>query len=431
MNRTETKLVALYIALASLGSAAIPLGSIYIKFDWIGAVVLCLYGVCLFLLNRLSQYAIAFSLVFLSYLLINGLVFTIALGSGFDFDRFLRSFLQFALALMVSTTVVSMRLRKREVIRLLHVWIVIAAIASVLAIAQKLSGSLLVDKFLFIPYYEGNSISLKVVFGLLASTAWFSEASWFGSFLVVPTVYLFFQVLNSRYLDRALFMHGVAFSLLIIGIFLSYSLAASLSLVAGAGVTLVVSRRARWTFPAVFVVASLLLVSLANSPLVELQLQRFVELANSIADFRPGSEIYGRATSFYVRSVGLYDGFLAFLRSPFIGTGLAQSASNYHSGIITLLGELGVVGTVLYFFSPVVVAIRLWTIGRQEYSSDRVLCFSMIACLVADYANGMITHNAFHLQRWLLLSIVGSWILRRGMPTVIEVQRLRLLREPT
>ncbi len=143
---------------------------------------------------------------------------------------------------------------------------------------------------------------------------------------------------------------------------------------------------------------------------VVLHLSRFTELFNNLTDFSAGSQYYGTSTSFYVRSVGFYEGLSVFLENPITGIGVGQGERPFHSGFITLLAEQGIIGTVLYFFPLMWIVPKLNRIRKCGDKMMRHLATFFLIALVADYANGLVTHHSFHLQRWLLISIVFAWV---------------------
>lgn len=372
-----------FLIAVSFASAAIPIGGGYLKFDWLGAMLLLAFGFARLLSTlKLNPTAVRFAAVFLPYLILSGLI--AAFDKGFNSRGFISYLGQYAIAIGSFIVIASMRIDTERLHRLLRLWVWIACIASLLAIAQRLSGRLLIDGLLFIPYYDAATISEKQIAGTLASTAWFSEASWFGSFLVVPTVYAF----GTR--------RWLALGVLTTGLFLGYSLTAMLSVGAGIGILALMLRR--------FFTLALLAgaVFAFTSGLIA---ERFIELYANLVDFVPGSTAEGTATSFYVRSIGWYEGIQAFLANPVLGIGLGQGPIPYHSGAITLAAELGSIGLAIYYALPLLAMHRLHRIPGTQI---------LIAMLIADFANGLITHHAFHLQRWLLISLVIGWMAHRS-----------------
>lgn len=416
-NDQVKQLLLGYVVLVSMASAALPFSGYYMKFDWLGALMVSAYGFLFLYKNGISQFATRYCFVFVSYLFLNGLVASILHVGGLSVDGYVSYLFQYLLALLVFISVLSFRLDTDRVIRLMYGWVAVGCAASALAIAQVTFDSLIVDRFLFIPYYEDSAISQKIVGGIFAPTAWFSEASWFGSFLVVPTMFVAFRVLGGGQDNRSRRVDLSALFLLLTGVLLSYSLTAALSVAIGLCAMTLVARRFTLLIPFLLIPTSASVIVFSEAPLVALQVQRFSELVNNLLDFQPGSVAYGTATSLYVRSIGFAAGIDVFFQNPVMGNGLGQSDSAYHSGFITLIAELGVSGAVLYFLLPLFAVRRLLRISQHRGGEVRVLAQTLVVCLVSDYANGLITHHSFHLQRWLLISIVCSWILYlRGAP---------------
>jgi hypothetical protein len=159
----------------------------------------------------------------------------------------------------------------------------------------------------------------------------------------------------------------------------------------------------------IVLVVLVMLVLFADSSRVELQVLRFSEIAHGLTHW--SDREFGTATSLSVRAGGVSAGLSAFGDSPVFGNGIGQSERAYHSGIVTLLAEQGIIGAIFYFM-PVIIA-GVWLvriISSSTRQSEAVLAELLVVLLLADYANGMVTHHAFHLQRWLLLSLVWGWL---------------------
>ena len=173
-----------YIVLIAFASAAIPFGSIYIKFDWIGAIIICTEGTARISTGgRINKTVMIYVMVFTFWLVNNSVIAVLTAQGQYNVQGFLSYFLQFILALLTFLMLSSMGVRTAIAHKLLFFWVLIACTASLLAIVQVLVGDIIVDNFLYIPYYDESKISKKIVAGVLAPTAWFAESSWFGSFL--------------------------------------------------------------------------------------------------------------------------------------------------------------------------------------------------------------------------------------------------------
>lgn len=133
---------------------------------------------------------------------------------------------------------------------------------------------------------------------------------------------------------------------------------------------------------------------------------RFIELYANLVDFDPGTTWHGTATSMYVRSAAMYEGMLTILANPLFGIGLGQAPITYTSGFLQLAAESGIPAVLMYYGFVGVVLLRLRRCKGIEIS----LVTFLIAAIFADSFNGLITHNLFHLQRWLLMSLVISWL---------------------
>lgn len=403
---TFSGLLNLFLVCVALSSAAIPLGGAYLKFDWLGVMLVCAAGFFrLGLTGKLDALAVKFTAAFLLYLLLNGLI---AFLSG-DFNaRAYMSYLgQYAMILAAFLVLTSFpfAIDAEATNRLMRLWVRIGCIASLLALAQRLSGELLIDRLLFIPYYDDEAVSFKEIEGLLASTAWFAEASFFGSFLVAPTLYVTQQIIRRETTFGVL----ARFSVLAMGVFLSYSLATMISLAVGLLALAYMSGRVR----RLIVLSAFAAVALAfvDSSLI---VARIAELYANLSSFEPGNTDYGTLTSFYKRSIGMAEGAITFLENPVFGVGLGQGHTPFHSGAITIAAELGLVGFALYY------GFYLNVIGKLKRVQAPLGTF-LIAALLADCANQLTTHHGFHPQYWILLSVAVT--LTRSRST--EKQRYR------
>ena len=364
----------------------------------------------------LNKVVLLYVVVCILWLVLNSLVALQTAQNQYNTHGFLSYFLQTILAVMVFLMISNMFLRTATVYKFMKVWVLVGCAASVLAIIQVLVGKIIVDKFLYIPYFNEAAISKKVVAGVLAPTAWFPEASWFGSFLVVPSIFIIYEVISNRKLLKSQIFNSVAAFILATGLFLTYSLTAILSVFIGILAIIFLLPRSRIQILLFVLLGVALIFAFSDSERVVLQISRFAELFKNIADFSPGSQLYGTTTSFYVRSVGFYEGLLLFLENPFSGIGIGQGERPFHSGFITLLAEQGIIGSTLYYVPLMLIIYKLNQARRNGAREIRHLATFFIIALVADYANGLVTHNSFQLQRWLLISVAFGWVysLHRG-----------------
>lgn len=403
-----TKLLTIYLYLIAQASAAIPLGAGYIKYDWIGAIIMLFYGVLLFGVGNkhISKFASRYALIFILYLFINAVI---SVFGGATNPEGLRSYFgQYLIAIFVFIVISSLSINTKSLTSILDHWIALGCFASLLAIAQRLSGHLLIDGILFIPYYEGGSISKKIVVDTLASTAWFSEASWFGAFLVVPTVYALGKIiLNIPYSASVNYFTHLAVRylsalLLLLGVYLGYSLTTIISIVLGIALIVIVSGKRLILLTGMLIAISIIFVS------DDLIATRIAELLINLCDFSPGNTKYGTTTSFYERSIAWSSGFDAFMTSPIFGVGLGQGQIPFDSAVITIAAELGMVGLLIYYLLPF-VALRNINLLRQR-GDQELFAILLMAMLSSDYFNGFVTHHGFNLQRWMLISLVFGWL---------------------
>jgi len=231
--RPDIHLLFGYVAGVSLASAAIPLGAWYVKFDWLAANLLCIASFGMISRGmRINSLVSLYVLVFASWLVANGLIASLTSNSPFHTTGFVSYFLQFQLALITFLMISSMRLDAFDIRKILNFWTMVACGACVLAVAQVLTGDRIVGSLLYIPYYADTTLSQRVVAGLLAPTGWFAEASWLGSFLVVPTAFVLIEA-AARRSSRLSLPYLAAALILIAGLFLSYPLTATISVVVG------------------------------------------------------------------------------------------------------------------------------------------------------------------------------------------------------
>lgn len=412
-----------YILGVALSSAAIPIlgGIYYIKYDWLAAFVFSAYGLVFIFMKHPAtrRLPLIYVLIAVLYMLINGLLAFAFSREQLSFRAYMSSFLQYGAAFVTFIIFACLRIRTDNVFRFMNVWVFIACCACVLSIFQVLLNDLIVDRFIFIPYYEGSEISNKVIGEILAPTAWFSESSWLGSFLIVPAFFSLLSMVHCELSRRTRMLYWMSSALLMTGIILSYSIGTVVSVAVGLVFLVVRSGRTRWTVMVCAVVFGLLgYLFYDEFPRLSLLGARIGEAINNTIDYQTGSEYYGRLTSFYVRSTGFTAGFGDFMRSPVVGIGLGQATMFYHSGFITLLAEQGLLGLTIYYFLPLYVIWKLNTIGRKGTGNVRFLSGFFVTALIVDFTNGLIVHNPFHLQRWLLISVAVSWLL-----SVPEVQK--------
>ncbi len=394
----------------ALASAALPLGKIAIKFDWLGACIIIMIGSVLFLNGKKINTGIGiYVVIFIVWLVINSLISLLHLNSEYDFVGFKSYFLQFIMALLTFLIISNLKLKSESVRMAMIFWVYISCAAGVLAICQVFFGDLIIDKYLYVPYYENESISKKVITGVLVPTAWFSEASWLSSFLVVPFIFVLFEIIGDRKPKEYMAVYYVQLMILALTLFLAFSLTAILSIIVGLIVMFILSAKSRVPiYLSVLLVIAVFIFS--DSDRVILHMLRFTELIKNVFDYSSGSQYYGTTTSFYVRSVGFSEGLNLFLENFIAGIGIGQGGRAFHSGFITLLAEQGIIGAIIFFFPLVWVVSKLRRIVKFGDSQVGYLAKFFIIALLADYTNGLVTHHSFHLQRWLLISIAYSWV---------------------
>lgn len=415
-----------YILGIALSSAAIPVagGAYYVKYDWMAAFVLCVYGFVHIGIKRhgIDRLPLVYVLTAVTYLMINGLLAFGFTGEQLSLRAYVSGFLQYGVAFVTFIIFVCLRIKTKDVVRFMNVWVFVACWACTLSIVQVVLNDLIVDRFIFIPYYEGSEISNKVIGEILAPTAWFSESSWLGSFLIVPAFFSLLSMVHKELPRNTRVMYWIFAALLITGIVLSYSIGTIVSVSIGLVVLIARSGRARWTMiVCVFVFGLLAYLFYEHFPRLSLLGSRIEEAINNTIDYQAGSEYYGRLTSFYVRSIGFSAGFTDFLESPIVGIGLGQATMFYHSGFVTLLAEQGLVGCAIYYFLPLYMIWKLNAAGRQWVGRERFLANFFVTALIVDFTNGLVVHNPFHLQRWLLISLSVSWWLSTpGMRSAVR-----------
>jgi hypothetical protein len=405
-------LVWLHLLLVSVGSSALVLGPYYLKWDWIGAWMIMLYSVYGLPFGHIRRgFALGYACIFVGGLLVNGLVLFVT--SGGELPRYGSYLAQYVMALSTLVVLSSAAMSHRRVMQFMNLWLMIACIACLLAVAQAMTHSLLVDDYLFIPGYADNRISYKAIAGNLAATAWFAEASWFGAFLVVPFFYSFSMFSSHALVTLKGLVYRGAFVLVLVGVILGYSLTTFGAIAVGFAAMFLFPGDRWFRTKALGLCALVVLLAvllLWNTSLWELIVDRARESYSNFTDFTPGMDEPGRVTSFSVRSVGFYEGFLDFLANPVFGIGLGQGAVPYHSGLITLLAEQGLVGAVIYYALPAYVIGALLRHRKRAAPAERNTCTFIVVALIADFADGAITQHPFYLQRWLLISISLGWI---------------------
>jgi len=403
--------LSFYILAVSFASVAIPLGDSHLKYDWLGAIILCLAGAVAILSGqKINRKVIIYVSVYSLFLLLNSMVLEVTSDQLFNMEGFISSFFQFILAFCTFVVISNSKISSLRVMKLMRVWIVIACFAGMLVMMQVMTGQIIVDKYLFIPYFEDSSISMKVVSGMFAPTAWFSESSWLASFLVVPIIFLLHDAIEGRHSIWGKLRLYPALVILLGSIIYCYSLTGILSVGVGLFCSFVMGKKMRYTGVAVVCVCAFSLLALTKADIVILQIGRVLELLGNLASLNYGGESDGRLTSYYVRSVGFFAGVEEFLENPLSGIGVGQGDMPYHSGLITLIAEQGVIGTVLYFTPLLYLLGKLNVIRRQAGHLERHIAVLFIVALIADNVNGFVTHNSFHLQRWLLVSIAFGWL---------------------
>jgi len=403
--------LSFYILAVSFSSVAIPLGNSYLKYDWLGAIVLCLAGAAAILSGqKINRKVIIYVSVYSLFLLLNSMVLEVTSDQRFNMEGFTSSFFQFILAFFTFFVISNSKISSLRVMKLMRVWIVIACFAGMLVMIQVVTGQIIVDQYLFIPYFDNSSISIKIISGVLAPTAWFSESSWLASFLVVPIILLLHDIIEGRNSIWGKHWLYLALFTLIGSLFYSYSLTGLLSVGAGLFFSFVMGKKMRHAGIMVVCVSFFSLLALIKADVFILQLGRLLELLENLASLNNGGESDGRLTSYYVRSVGIFAGIQDFLKNPLSGIGAGQGSMPYNSGLITLLAEQGVIGIVLYFTPLLYLLGKLNVIRRQAGHLERHIAVLFIVALIADNLNGFVTHNPYHLQRWLLVSVAFGWL---------------------
>jgi hypothetical protein len=404
-------LLYIYLLGLSMASSAIPIASHYIKFDWLFGGIICIYGLYQRISGKsINGSALKFAILILLCLVLNGIIASIKaksfyLTSGLFTPGYFSYFSQYVFALSIFAVVSSFKLRTAHVYNILDWWVIIAAVACLLAVIQVALGDMLVDRFLFTPYYRRNILSTKIVAGIFAPSAWFGESSWFGSFLVVPVTYTFYLLVAHPFsLQRVISLFA-----LMAGIFLGYSLTATLTTIVGFCSVLAIQGRFHLLQMVFLCIGCVTSYFLFPTALLNLYITRFAQLFLNLWDFKPGSQSFGMATSFSDRSLGFAKAFSDFIENPFFGIGIGQSDRAYHSGFLTILAEQGLVGVFANYAIVVYVLFCLFGIRKTADMAIKNLSSCFIALMIADYANGFITHNAFHLQRWILISIIMAW----------------------
>jgi hypothetical protein len=258
-----------------------------------------------------------------------------------------------------------------------------------------------------------NKVVSTIDGDFFAPVGWFMEASWIGSFLVVPFIYLFITLAQGSYLFKSKLISFLIFLCILFAIVLGYSITTYLSILSGLLFSLVIFRIT--SAIKIFLSLGLIFIVLIfiNAELILFQLSRFAEVWNFLSDFEAGSQDYGTATSMYVRSLGFVAGINAFFSNPILGHGIGQSLTPFHSGFITHLAELGIIGIFFLYLLPfkVIRSLMKYVKGAYTKSSDILMANRFIVCIIADYINGLITHQPYHLLRWFLISIVFSWLI--------------------
>lgn len=415
MIRTTTILCG-YLLLLSLFSSAVPVGSFYIKFDWIGGLLVLTFSLMNFFRHKSANpLAFLYVLMFSLYILINAL-FQQVTATTYDFNGFVSYSLQYLFVLLVFLGIASFKINDLSINRVMNFWVALGVLASLLAIAQYFAGSVLIDDLFYMPYGEDANVTSKVVKfeegDYFAPPGWFMEASWIGSFLVVPTLFSFTLLFQKDHIFDSLFINILIVSILMTAIILGYSIITLLSIFAGIVTSFFLANRAY--NPKYVKFMSILIVGFAavNIDVVGFQISRFSEIIEFLSDFEPGSLNHGTATSMYVRSVGFAAGISAFLDNVVLGHGIGQSPRPYHSSLITLMAELGVIGVLFLYWLPLYVIKQLFWLKaaiRKSIAKD-LLANSLIVCLVGDYVNGTMTHQPFSLFRWFLVSVTFCWI---------------------
>lgn len=417
MSISSSFIICFYLILLSLFSSAIPMAGIYIKFDWIGAAIIIFFGfISIFNKQFLDKSAATYIFYFLLYIVMNSIIVSI-FSPNYNTEAFFSYFLQYLLAFFVFIAITSFNLSSISIHKVMSFWIFLAFLASFLAIIQYLSNSLIIDKFLFMPYGDDNLVSNKIVSTIdgdfFAPVGWFMEASWIGSFLVVPFIYLFITLVQGSYLFKSKLLSFSFFICILFAIVLGYSITTYLSILSGLFFSLIIFRitSAIKIFLSLGLIFTVLIF--INADLILFQLSRFAEVWNFLSDFEAGSQDYGTATSMYVRSLGFVSGINAFFSNPILGHGIGQSLTPFHSGFITHLAELGIIGIFFLYLLPFKVIRFLMKYVKVAYikSSDVLMANRFIVCIIADYINGLITHQPYHLLRWFLISIVFSWLI--------------------
>lgn len=367
---------------------------------------------------------------------VNG-AFVVGLYADGDFRGYLRSEAQFLLCIGTAFAFVAARLPHAGIAKLMRVWVWTAAVASTYGIYQafaRLYDLPLASLPVQAKGFEGMII--KEFFGFFAVSSWFAEPSWFGSFLLIPLLYVIgcgVLVVRRPFGFSTTTVTGLAF-LLGLALVLSLSQAAYVTMLV-IGVPLAWSLRRRLTRVAslgigvgVLLTGGVLLLGPSANAVFQSQYARFTTLLEAART----PELASPITSYGVRMQSIQAGLAMWRTSPYVGVGINNVArhplssqlsdpesGSVSSGMVQLLVEQGVlgVGAVLGFMGLVGLRLRKTFVREPNPERAFVLWFLMWA-VALDVVNSFVTHPWQHPQRWLALSLGASLLAfqERGRP---------------
>ena len=364
----------------------------------------------------------------------NGVV--LLLGDGRDFGDYLRTEVQFLFILGIVFAFVRARLDEYAVARLLKVWVWTAAAAAAFGIYQSFAHVLHLPLPVLAVSARGvTKMAEKELYGFAAPSSWFVEPSWFGSYLLVPLLYvvgvLAVDPPSPFCFRKRSWAWGIA-ALLFLGLFLSLSQAAYATVLVVA-VPVIWSLRDRILIGrvvkiagagvALLVVAALIL-SARGADVFRAQRERVA----AIIAAGPRPEAAWQITSYGVRVASMRGGLELWSTSPVFGVGINSvphhrdadrvlvnpQSGSVDSGLLQVLVEQGILGFGALMLALVILWERLArTRAHESDPGAKFLLWFLMFGLLTDVVNSGVTHPWQHPQRWLVIGLAASYLAHR------------------
>jgi O-antigen ligase len=259
----------------------------------------------------------------------------------------------------------------------------------------------LITAFSLLSSYFGNvlGVSTGILPGLgeegPRAMAFFKDPNVAGPFLILPGVYSFSRILNKRGKRNAIFFW--IFLISCIGILVTLSRAAIISMVFSIFIVLVVSTDKKSFFKTLAIV-----------------LLSVVVIAASLF-YLPKTTVFSRIHNTEVgvqsRAERIERGFSAFMKSPIIGTGMALRMHNEapHDSYFLLLSQIGIFGFLAFWIPILFLTWKLLSAARNSVNiKNRTVLVTLGASLCPYFLCGFVIFFLHWRQFWYIAGLSAA-----------------------